>query len=113
MSVSGAVRHWWAMRVTSALLAPLTVWLIWAGVNLAGANHADAVAFMSIPANALAAFLLAAAGLYHSVLGIEEVIEDYVPGAGLAALLTWVTRIGCFAGLIAVSFALYLLIFGA
>ena len=53
--------------------------------RLAGADHAAASGFMANPLNGLAAILLAAIGLYHTVAGTREVIEDYVPGEGAAA----------------------------
>ena len=111
--MSGATRHWWAMRLSSALLVPLTLWLIWAGVSLAGTGHDAASAFMARPFNGLAAVLLAAVALYHSLLGIGEIIEDYVPGAGLASALLWITRLGCAAGFVAVLYAVYTLLAGA
>lgn len=111
--MSGAVQHWWRMRLTSLLLVPLSLWLLWAGMSMAGAGYQQAAGFMAHPLNALAAVLLAAIGLYHSLLGITEVIEDYVPGAGLASLLVWITRLGCLAGLLAVVYAVYSLMSGA
>jgi succinate dehydrogenase / fumarate reductase membrane anchor subunit len=111
--MSGAVQHWWRMRLSSLLLVPLSLWLLWAGMSMAGAGYAQAVQFMAHPLNALAAVLLTVIGLYHTLLGITEIIEDYVPGAGLSSLLLWLTRLGCLAGLLAVLYAVYSLMSGA
>ncbi len=111
--MSGAARHWWLMRLSSALLVPLSLWFVWAAVRLAGADYATATAFMASPLNALAAVLLAAIGLYHTVSGTREVIEDYVPGEGAAASLVWLLRAAGVVAFLAVLYAVSRLIFGA
>lgn len=108
-----AVKHWVAARVTSVALIPLTLWMVYAGISMVGASHEVAAGFFAHPVNAMAAVLLAAIGLYHSVLGIAEIIGDYVPTPGLRALLLWVARLGCIAGLLAVLYAVFSLMSGA
>ena len=110
--MSGAARHWWLMRLSSALLVPLSLWFVWAAVRLAGADHAAASGFMANPLNGLAAILLAAIGLYHTVAGTQEVIEDYVPGEGAAASLVWLLRAAAVVAFLAVLYAVYRLTFG-
>ena len=110
--MSGAARHWWFMRLSSALLLPLSLWLVWAAVRLAGTEHAAAAAFMASPLNALAAVLLAGIGLYHTAAGTREVIEDYVPGEGMAGLLVLALRVACAAGFLAVVYTVYRLASG-
>ena len=79
MSGSGkARRHWWLERMTSVALIPLSVWLIYAlgSQDLATQVHfeqwigqPDTVAWLGL-------FFLAS--LYHSKLGLEVIVDDYV-----------------------------------
>ena len=111
--MSGTVDHWWKQRVSSLILIPLSLWLLWAGAALAGADHASALSFMSQPLNAIAAALLALVGLYHAQAGILTIVEDYVPGDAFPKFLMLITRTGCGLGVIAVLGVVAKLFMGA
>jgi|WetSurMetagenome_2_1015567.scaffolds.fasta_scaffold847068_2 succinate dehydrogenase / fumarate reductase, membrane anchor subunit len=82
------VGHFWRQRVSAVALIPLSVWFAISAVGLIGATRAEVLSFFFNPVNAvlMAAFLLI--GLYHMVLGLQEVILDYIPHPGLKFLLT-------------------------
>ncbi|NRB70350.1 MAG: succinate dehydrogenase, hydrophobic membrane anchor protein [Xanthomonadales bacterium] len=111
--MSGTIDHWWMQRVTSLVLIPLSLWFLWAGASLAGADHATALAFMQHPVNVLAAVLLTATGLYHAQAGILTIVEDYVPGNAFPKFLMLITRLGCGLGVLAVLGLAVKLLFGA
>ena len=71
--------HWWAQRVSAVALAVLGLWFVWAA----------ATAFIGGPANSILLLLLTTSMAYHSYLGVQVVIEDYVhsPGIKMAALV--------------------------
>ncbi len=75
--------HWWAQRVSGAALAVLGLWFAWSIAVLPGYGHEYAVAFISQPLNTVLLLLLSATMAYHSFLGVQVVIEDYVHGHGL------------------------------
>lgn len=95
--MSSAITHWWVQRLTSVALIPLGVWLVWASLNLAGAGYADAAAFVVRPINAVMIVVTAVIVLHHTQLGIQVVVEDYIPEKE-GKLLMAVTRIACMAG---------------
>jgi len=76
-------------------LVPLTVWFVIAVIGLAGADHAAFVAWVRNPMTAIFPILLLIATFYHTALGLQVVIEDYVERewARLASLL--VMRLLC------------------
>ena len=77
-SAKDGVAHWWAQRITAVALVPLTLWL---GVSIAaraGAGHEEVLAWLSSPVAAVAVVLFLGALFYHSQLGLQVVIEDYV-----------------------------------
>ena len=77
-SAKEGVDHWWAQRITAIALVPLTLWFVIAVIRLAGADRAALVAWLHHPLPAVTMVLLLTAGFYHSALGLQVVIEDYV-----------------------------------
>jgi len=77
-SAKSGTMHWWHQRVTSALLLPLTLWFALSATLLAGASHAETVAWIARPHNAV--LLLATIGLsfHHTAAGMQVILEDYV-----------------------------------
>ncbi len=72
--------HWWSQRVSSVALALLALWFL---VSLAGIDlndHGALVTWLSAPLNIALGVLLVAVTAYHSSLGVQVVIEDYVGG---------------------------------
>lgn len=89
-SSHSGVKHFWRQRVTAAALIPLSIWFAWACLGLVGGSEAQVLGFLTrsldapvaIPLNAIlmAAFIVIL--LYHMVLGLQVVIDDYVHGEG-------------------------------
>jgi succinate dehydrogenase / fumarate reductase, membrane anchor subunit len=86
-SAHSGVSHFWKQRVTAVALLPLALWLAISALGLIGASYAGVLTFLNNPVNAvlMAAFVLI--GLYHMVLGLQEVILDYVPHPGFRFFL--------------------------
>lgn len=72
------VAHWWAQRLSAALLVPLVVWFVAALVVLPGTGHGAVVAWLSQPLAAILMGLLIVVGFHHAQLGLQVVIEDYI-----------------------------------
>jgi succinate dehydrogenase / fumarate reductase membrane anchor subunit len=83
------VSHWWAQRVSALALVPLTLWLLVALIRLPLADYAAVTIWMASGWNPVWLALLLLALCWHSRLGVQVVIEDYVHGkpAKTAALL--------------------------
>jgi succinate dehydrogenase / fumarate reductase membrane anchor subunit len=77
-SAKSGTGHWWSQRLSAIALVPLTLWFVGSLVVLAGASHAEIVAWVSSPIVASLLVLLVATTFYHSYLGLQVVIEDYV-----------------------------------
>ncbi|MEO0998349.1 MAG: succinate dehydrogenase, hydrophobic membrane anchor protein [Pseudomonadota bacterium] len=88
--------HWWMQRVTAVALVPLTLWFVVA-IGLADTlDYASVVYWFSNPVNATLMILLLGALLYHSSLGVQVVIEDYVRGGAkvVALVLSKLVHVG-------------------
>lgn len=71
--------HFIAMRVTSIALVVLAPWfVVTAGLSLRGGDYRAAIDFLSEPFNAVGVILLVGIGLYHMMLGMQEVVLDYI-----------------------------------
>ncbi len=81
-SAKEGVTHWWRQRLTSILLLPLILWLTFSFAALPQADHATMVAWVASPAVTIGLVLLIAALFYHTQLGLQVIIEDYVPSHG-------------------------------
>ncbi|MDH3615471.1 MAG: succinate dehydrogenase, hydrophobic membrane anchor protein [Gammaproteobacteria bacterium] len=81
--------HWWGQRVSAIALVFLGVWFAWCLATMPGFSHAAAIASIGRPINSILLLLLSVTLAYHSYLGIQVVIEDYVHAHGLklAALI--------------------------
>jgi succinate dehydrogenase / fumarate reductase, membrane anchor subunit len=90
-SAKHGVHHFWVQRVSAVALIPLALWFVFSVAMLAakGGNYEAVRYWAAYPSVAVTLVLFLAAAAYHSVLGVQVVIEDYVSSEGwkIAALL--------------------------
>ena len=84
--------HWWAQRVTGIALVLLGLWFAVSIATLPSLAYPDVVAFVSELPNPVLLMLLCVTMAYHSYLGVQVVIEDYVHGHGLKVVSLILSR---------------------
>ena len=94
-SAKEGVGHWWRQRVSALALVPLTLWLVISVIGLIGADHAAFVAWVRSPMPAVLLILLLVATFYHTALGLQVVIEDYVHGEAMRLSALLLMRLLC------------------
>ena len=95
-SAKDGVKQWWLERVTAIALVPLTVWFAASIVVHTGNDYVTLIAWLRTPIATILMVLLLIALFYHTALGLQVVIEDYIhSGMKIPALLGM--RFGCFA----------------
>jgi succinate dehydrogenase / fumarate reductase membrane anchor subunit len=78
-SAGSGSEHWLAQRLTAIFLVPLTFWFVWAVLSLLTATDPmEAVKILVSPLHASALALMLGVMLYHGMLGMTVIIEDYV-----------------------------------
>jgi succinate dehydrogenase / fumarate reductase membrane anchor subunit len=82
-SAKDGTGHFFGQRISGVGLLLLGLWFTCALATLPGFEHADALAFIGAPLNGVLLLLLVITLAYHSHLGVQVVIEDYVHGHGL------------------------------
>jgi succinate dehydrogenase / fumarate reductase membrane anchor subunit len=88
-SAKAGTGHWWVQRVTAAALVLLGAWFLASLLLLPGAGFEAVREWMARPWNAVLTILLAVTMAWHSSLGVQVVVEDYVhqPFARVASLV--------------------------
>ena len=79
--------HWISERLSSLALVPLVLWVVYAGLQVAGAGYDGAVAWVRHPLNAVLLGLLLAVSFQHMHAGMRVVVEDYIHKTATKAVL--------------------------
>ena len=77
------VSHWWSQRVTSVALVLLCLWFVASLLGMPMSDYDRVVTWIAQPLNTVLLLLLIATLVYHSLLGVQVVVEDYVHHHGL------------------------------
>ena len=88
-SAKDGSHHWWMQRVSAVALVLLSLWFLIALLARGALDYASVIEWIDHPVNATLLILLVIAIAYHSALGVQVVLEDYVSnkGAKLVSLI--------------------------
>jgi succinate dehydrogenase / fumarate reductase, membrane anchor subunit len=73
------VAHWWVQRVTAVALAPLAIWLTVSLLALPD-DYRAVSSWIGAGVHPVLLALVVLLAIWHSWLGLQVVIEDYVHG---------------------------------
>jgi succinate dehydrogenase / fumarate reductase membrane anchor subunit len=105
-SAGDGVGHWWVQRVTSVALIPLTAWFALSLLGKQVQSYDAMRGWLGQPWVAVFAALLIATLAWHSKLGVQVVIEDYVHGKGAKTTLLLLSLFIHIVAAVAGSFAI-------
>ncbi len=95
-SAKAGVEHWWMERLTAMALVPTALWFVASLVAHAGSDYRHLVAWLKMPLTTFLMALLLIGLFYHTALGLQVIIEDYIHSpAKIPALV--LMRLACFA----------------
>jgi len=75
--------HWWLQRVTSVALALLAPWFLLSLITLGDVSYASLTLWIAQPIHSVLLSLFVVVVTYHSQLGVQVVMEDYVANKGV------------------------------
>ncbi|HUR40207.1 MAG TPA: succinate dehydrogenase, hydrophobic membrane anchor protein [Verrucomicrobiae bacterium] len=105
-SAKEGVQHFWVQRVSAVALVPLSLWFVFSVAQLSSENFPAVKHWASAPSVAVMLALLVVTLFYHSMLGIQVVVEDYVASEGrklvTLLLLKFAHAVGAAAGIFAI-----------
>lgn len=82
-SAHEGTEHFWLQRLTGFINLPLLIFFIVLILSLVGKDYSIIRARLAHPVVAVLMGLLTLSVLYHMKLGMQVVIEDYIPREGL------------------------------
>ena len=99
--------HWRWQRISAVITLILMVYFTYLMASLGPLNYMEAHSFVATPHRGIALGLLMIVGLFHAALGVQMIIEDYIPLASgrlaLVIMARGVFTIDSLASLIAVG----------
>jgi len=105
--------HFWKQRVTALANVPLTLFLVGLIAKLAGADYMTVRKTLQQPLVAILLLLLVLSGIHHMRLGMQTIIEDYVPSEGRKLLLLMLNSFFAYSAGLTCIFAVLKLAFAA
>ena len=82
-SAKGGSEHWWVQRLTAVALIPLGLWLAISLAAFESISYSALVVWVQQPLTAVLLILTVSTLVYHSHLGVQVVLEDYVHAPGV------------------------------
>ncbi len=107
------LHHWKGVRLSALALIPLGLWFVFSLIGLLGTDAAGLAAWLKNPAQALALLAFLGFGFYHSVNGIQEVVEDYIHGKAIKGAILLVNKTAHAVGAAMAVYAVILMAFKA
>lgn len=92
-SAGSGTEHWMAQRLTAIALVPLTLWFVWSLLTQPVLDYYTMLAWAAEPLHAICLALLVVAVTFHSNLGLQVVVEDYVHQPGPRIVLQVLVRL--------------------
>ena len=96
-SAHAGVHHWVMERVTAFLAVFLCAWLVWAGLAMQDWSYAHVAGWLAMPLHAALMVLTVLIVFYHTSLGVQVVLEDYVHGEFAKFVSVWLNHFLFFA----------------
>ncbi len=78
VSLNSGVSHWKLQRLSAIIIVPLIVWFLFSIMTSMSSEYKDAIEWVVNPINSTLLIFLLAVIFYHSAMGIQVVVEDYV-----------------------------------
>ena len=91
-SAKDGTEHFIAQRISAVAIVLLGLWFAWSLLTIESYAYLDVMRFVASPFNGVLLSLLVLTLAYHSWLGVQVVIEDYVHGHGSKLLLLIASR---------------------
>ncbi len=80
-SAKDGTEHFWGQRLSALALLVLGLWFVIALWRIESLQYLDLIHWLRLPFNSVSLIFLCLTLAYHSKLGIQVIVEDYVGGA--------------------------------
>ncbi|WP_085784744.1 succinate dehydrogenase, hydrophobic membrane anchor protein [Candidatus Nucleicultrix amoebiphila] len=108
-SAKHGTTHWLLQRITALMIIPLGVWFFLNLLNHMRSDYDTVMAWFTSPLNLIGNLVFFITALFHAVLGIQVVIEDYIHQQGIRFALLWTLKVGAvISGAVAIAVMVWL-----
>ena len=111
-SAKSGTEHFWMQRLTGVANLPLSLFVIGLIITTAGSNYSAVKATLGSPLVAIPLILFVISATWHMRIGMQVIIEDYVPQEGPKVALILANTFFSFAIGLGSVFAILKLSFG-
>ena len=85
--------HWRWQRISAVITLALMVYFTYLMASLGSLDYMEARSFVATPYQGIALGSLVVVGLFHAALGVQMIIEDYIPLASGRLVLVMIARV--------------------
>ena len=90
------ISHWKVQRISAIINIPLIIWFIISIISLRDYSFNENINWLKQPINCILITLMLTSVFYHSSLGLQVVIEDYIHDIKIRKFLILSSKIGLF-----------------
>ena len=76
--LNSGLSHWKLQRLSALALIPLIIWTIFSFMIIMSSEYNQAIEWIKNPVNSTMLIFLLAVTFFHSGMGLQVVIEDYI-----------------------------------
>ena len=92
-SASSGAHHWWHQRLTAVIMIITVFWVISFFWHISRNEASGLITYIQQPYNIIMLLVLFTTAMYHAVLGMQVVIEDYISYQAIRLVLIVGTKI--------------------
>ena len=104
--------HWWMQRLSAVLLIPTGLFVLISLVRLDTVTATAVVSWIQSPVNAIFLLLFTLTAAYHSALGLQVVLEDYVHSHFWQLLLRYLAKLTMIVAAVVSVYSIVKILFG-
>ena len=90
------ISHWKVQRISAMINIPLVIWFVISILSLKDYSFNENINWLKQPINCILIVLMLMSVFYHSSLGLQVVIEDYISDIKIRKFLILSSKIGLF-----------------
>ena len=87
------ISHWKVQRISAMINIPLIIWFVISIISLRDYSFNENINWLKQPINCILISLMLTSVFYHSSLGLQVVIEDYISDIKIRKLLIFSAKI--------------------
>tara|TARA_B100000579_G_C22543156_1_gene716243 strand:+ start:354 stop:725 length:372 start_codon:yes stop_codon:yes gene_type:complete len=104
--------HWKLQRISAILIMPLVFWFLYSVITAMSKTYSETIEWVMSPINYTLLIILLAGIFYHSSMGLQVIIEDYISNIRLRTIILNISKIVLFAfALISITSVLKIVLF--